>query len=161
MITKNAVGSASQQLSVADVGMVLGAFVGAIDRYHQYCNRIANAITRIGREANIGAERGFSAVAGAHRLDEIAQEARRHHDAEHGRVERDDSKNAEPKGRPSSLVTATVACSQYSTSKRTLQRAIKDGRLEDFRQQNRASNSPLLVDLQEVAKNWPRRGATK
>lgn len=161
MAIENAAESQRKTVSVADLGMVLGAVAGAADRYQQFCHKIAKVITVVGGEFNSGAERGFSSVAGAHRLDEIAEEARRHRDAEHRSVQSDAIEMPGPKSRPPSVVTATVACSQYATTKRTLQRAIQDGRLRDFRENGRSSNSPLLVDLQEVAKNWPKRGATK
>lgn len=151
----------AQQLSIADVGMVLGAFVGAIDRYHQFCNKIAKAVTVVGRDFNCGAERGFSGVAGAHRLDEIAEEARQRRDTEQHVPQTESTEAADLRTPPRQVVTATVACSRHAVVKRTLQRAVRDGRLQDFREDNRARGMPLLVDLNEVAKLWPERGATK
>ena len=58
---------------------------------------------------------------------------------------------------PSDLITLTVAVKNFSVSKTTLRRAIKDRRLSNYKQKTKPRNSPIMVSESGVAKLWPRK----
>ena len=65
-----------------------------------------------------------------------------------------------PAGRPptpSDLITSTVVTSKYAVSKTTLRRAVKVGRLLDYRIEGTPDNSPLVLSEREVAAIWPKK----
>lgn len=67
-----------------------------------------------------------------------------------------EAKKIEPENeRPKDTITLSVATKKYSVSKSTLRRAIKDGRLESYKDTTKSSNSPEIVSESEVAKHWP------
>lgn len=160
MNTRAAARSGTRDGSIADLGVVLGAGVGVFDRYCQLCERIASFMTGVGKELNIGVEQGFCAVAGPRRLDELAESARRSCPPD-GDSSGDKYAVQAAVQVPDSVVTASVACARHGITRRTLQRAVKQGRLTSYPKAGKAANSPLRVDLQEVARIWPPCGATK
>lgn len=55
------------------------------------------------------------------------------------------------------LMTLTVAVREFSVSRSTLKRKIKNKKLKTYRQENATKNSAVLIDVVEVAKLWPRK----
>ena len=57
----------------------------------------------------------------------------------------------------SDLITLQVAVSKFYVSKVTLRRAIKNGRLRNYRDSGKPKNSAILVSESEVGTRWPRK----
>lgn len=55
-------------------------------------------------------------------------------------------------------ITVTVAVKRYAVSRSTLRRAVGKGALRDYRPPGSATNSPLLLDENQVARRWPKKG---
>jgi len=55
------------------------------------------------------------------------------------------------------LITLAIAVQNFEVSRSTLNRRIKNGTLKDYRGENAAKNSPVLVDAVELAKHYNRR----
>lgn len=61
---------------------------------------------------------------------------------------------------PVRLITVAVAERRYHVSGKTLARAVADGRLTDHRKPGHATNAPLSLCEDEVARNWPEKART-
>lgn len=55
------------------------------------------------------------------------------------------------------LISIAVALSKFSVARITLLRAVKDGRLTDYRKSLHPKNAPLILAEGQVAGLWPRR----
>ena len=61
-------------------------------------------------------------------------------------------------GIPDDLITLTVAIKKMHVKRRTLMRALEDGRLKSYRDKNAPLNSPHMVSESKVAALWPEKG---
>lgn len=59
------------------------------------------------------------------------------------------------------IITAHVAASRYTVSKRTLSRDVAQGKLTDHRPENHAANAPILLDESQVANLHAKKARTK
>jgi hypothetical protein len=59
---------------------------------------------------------------------------------------------------PADIISSDVAITEYNVSRTTIRRAVKDGRLKDYRPEHRADNSPFQLSRAEVAARWRKRG---
>lgn len=59
--------------------------------------------------------------------------------------------------KPQDIITSRVVIKEYELSKSTLFRAIKDGRLKDFRDKKKPKNSIIEVSRSEVEKHFAKR----
>ena len=56
------------------------------------------------------------------------------------------------------IITSSVAAGRFHTSRTTLRRHVREGRLTDHRPSGHPSNAPLLLDEEELATRFPRKG---
>jgi len=59
---------------------------------------------------------------------------------------------------PTDIISSDVAITEYNVSRPTIRRAVKEGRLKDYRPEHCADNSPFQLSRAEVRSHWRKRG---